>query len=84
MSIWTRLRNDVDARLADLVDRRRVVGFTDDGRARVQTLNPSGNYEESVPMLRGVFVEIGDDAVLLRLGGRYVIIGALPADTAGA
>lgn len=61
-----------------LVDRRRVTGVAAVGYYETVSLDPLVGGSLTFPALKGAQVDIGDDVVLLAVGGSYVILGALP------
>ena len=66
-----------DRRQTPLVDRRRVTGSPAAGHFEVESLDPLVTGTVTLPALKDVDVTIGDDVVVLYVGGGYVIIGAL-------
>lgn len=72
-------QDDVRSMLASIVRRRRVVGIETEGYYRTVSLDPIVTGELTYPALKGVPINIGDDVLLLRVGGGEVIIGALPS-----
>ena len=71
--------DDIRSIVASIVNRRRVVGVEANGYYRTVSLDPVVTGELTFPALKGMPINIGDDVLLLRVGGGEVIIGALPS-----
>lgn len=75
--LWRRMQAQLAAMIAAMTERRRVVGIDGDGRLRVQSLDPDQYFEERIACIRGMVVDIGDDVMCLRSGGRLFAVGAI-------
>lgn len=77
-ALWADESNDIRNMVANLVNRRRVIGVEADGYYRTASLDPLVAGELTYPAVKGAPISIGDDVLVLRVGGGDVIIGAIP------
>lgn len=75
--LWRRLRDDLARLVGSLVERRRVLGFDDDGKVRIASTDPRERYTASISRLRGAALVAGEDCLTIRLGGVEVIVDGL-------
>ena len=76
--LWLRVQGDVDRRIKQLIGYWRVAGVTENGRLRVQSLDPEITGEREVRKLRGVPVDPGDTVLTVRIPGLFeVALGSL-------